>query len=80
MLRRVLIASFIVALSGAFLIERQLAHTRSVSSTSKLILRVMTYNIHVGIGMDKKMDLQRIADVINHELLIWLACRKSIAA
>src|SRR5258705_2928987 len=27
----------------------------------------MTYNIHVGVGMDKKMDLQRIADVINQE-------------
>jgi len=27
----------------------------------------MTYNIHVGIGMDKKLNLQRIADVINHE-------------
>jgi len=25
----------------------------------------MTYNIHVGVGMDKRMDLQRIADVIN---------------
>jgi endonuclease/exonuclease/phosphatase family metal-dependent hydrolase len=30
-------------------------------------LRVMTYNIHVGIGMDKKLDLQRIADVIKKE-------------
>ena len=30
-------------------------------------LRVMTYNIHVGVGMDKKLDLQRIANVINHE-------------
>ena len=30
-------------------------------------LRVMTYNIHVGVGMDKKLDLQRIADVINKE-------------
>ena len=30
-------------------------------------LRVMTYNIHVGVGMDKKLDLQRIADVINRE-------------
>ena len=28
-------------------------------------LRVMTYNIHVGIGMDKKLDLPRIAGVIN---------------
>jgi len=31
----------------------------------KTTLRVMTYNIHVGVGMDKKLDLQRIADVIN---------------
>ena len=29
-------------------------------------IRVMTYNIHVGVGMDKKLDLPRIADVINH--------------
>ena len=28
---------------------------------------MMTYNIHVGVGMDKKLDLQRIADVINRE-------------
>jgi endonuclease/exonuclease/phosphatase family metal-dependent hydrolase len=27
----------------------------------------MTYNIHVGVGMDQKLDLERIADVINHE-------------
>jgi len=27
----------------------------------------MTYNIHVGVGMDKKLDLQRIADVIIKE-------------
>lgn len=30
-------------------------------------IRVMTYNIHVGVGMDKKLDLQRIAEVINRE-------------
>lgn len=30
-------------------------------------IRVMTYNIHVGIGMDKKLDLKRIADVIKKE-------------
>ena len=34
-------------------------------SAAKRTLRVMTYNIHVGVGMDKKLDLQRIADVIN---------------
>src|SRR5882672_912475 len=33
------------------------------ASTQKL--RVMTYNIHVGVGMDKKLDLPRIAAVIN---------------
>ncbi len=33
--------------------------------STKKTLRVMTYNIHVGVGMDKKLDLQRIADVIN---------------
>jgi endonuclease/exonuclease/phosphatase family metal-dependent hydrolase len=27
-------------------------------------LRVMTYNIHVGVGMDKRQDLARIAEVI----------------
>jgi endonuclease/exonuclease/phosphatase family metal-dependent hydrolase len=27
----------------------------------------MTYNIHVGVGMDKKLDLQRIAEVIKQE-------------
>lgn len=32
---------------------------------AKRTLRVMTYNIHVGVGMDKKLDLQRIAGVIN---------------
>lgn len=34
---------------------------------AKRSIRVMTYNIHVGVGMDKKLDLQRIADVINAE-------------
>jgi len=33
--------------------------------SARRTLRVMTYNIHVGVGMDKKLDLQRIADVIN---------------
>jgi endonuclease/exonuclease/phosphatase family metal-dependent hydrolase len=33
----------------------------------RAVLRVMTYNIHVGVGMDQKLDLGRIADVINHE-------------
>ncbi len=39
----------------------------SLSNSKKVALRVMTYNIHVGVGMNKLLDLQRIADVINHE-------------
>src|SRR5438874_3636486 len=34
-------------------------------STAAKTIRVMTYNIHVGVGMDKKLDLPRIAGVIN---------------
>jgi endonuclease/exonuclease/phosphatase family metal-dependent hydrolase len=30
-------------------------------------VRVMTYNIHVGMGMDKQLDLARIASVIERE-------------
>jgi endonuclease/exonuclease/phosphatase family metal-dependent hydrolase len=30
-------------------------------------LNVMSYNIHVGIGMDKKLDLARIAEVIKRQ-------------
>jgi endonuclease/exonuclease/phosphatase family metal-dependent hydrolase len=33
----------------------------------KQVLRVMSYNIHVGVGMDQKLDLERIADVINKQ-------------
>jgi len=38
-----------------------------LTAEAKKTLRVMTYNIHVGVGMDKKLDLQRVADVINRE-------------
>lgn len=39
----------------------QAAHSKGLE------LRVMTYNIHVGIGMDKRLDLKRIAEVIKRE-------------
>jgi len=38
-----------------------------VAASSAKTIRVMTYNIHVGIGMDKKLDLPRIAAVINQQ-------------
>lgn len=39
----------------------------SPTPAGKQTLRIMTYNIHVGVGIDKKLDLQRIADVIKKE-------------
>lgn len=44
-----------------------LVTSAATSAFAKRTIRVMTYNIHVGVGMDKKLDLQRIADVINKE-------------
>ncbi|HXD29593.1 MAG TPA: endonuclease/exonuclease/phosphatase family protein [Pyrinomonadaceae bacterium] len=39
----------------------------TTSASSRTKLRVMSYNIHVGVGMDKQLDLQRIANVINEQ-------------
>src|SRR5256885_11497227 len=36
-------------------------------STNAKTIRVMTYNIHVGVGMDKKLDLPRIAGIIKQQ-------------
>lgn len=36
-------------------------------ASSRHQIRVMSYNIHVGVGMDKKLDLPRIAAVINDQ-------------
>ena len=40
-----------------------LIHTRA-EPAARVRLNVMSYNIHVGVGMDKKQDLNRIAEVI----------------
>ncbi|MCA1594508.1 MAG: metal-dependent hydrolase, partial [Acidobacteria bacterium] len=40
------------------------SQARPVVSTRGVLLMVATYNIHTGIGMDKKLDLARIARVI----------------
>ncbi len=40
---------------------------RAGTATGRVRLRVMSYNIHVGIGMDKKLDLARIAEVIKQQ-------------
>src|SRR5215831_16802918 len=60
-IRRALFTAVVTIL----LASSQLAHYTPPAATTKL--RIMTYNIHVGVGMDKKLDLQRIADVIKQE-------------
>src|SRR5437762_4423256 len=58
--------------TGLLLVALVVVGSSSASSTSisatpanAHTIRVMTYNIHVGVGMDKKLDLARIAGVIN---------------
>jgi len=54
----------LIAIAAALALGEELFASAPAKSTK---LRVMTYNIHVGVGIDQKMDLQRIADVLNHE-------------
>ena len=58
-----LIVGLTVALSVSIVCPNSAAPPASTASTHTI--RVMTYNIHVGVGMDKKLDLARIAGVIN---------------
>src|SRR6266498_1712179 len=57
----------LLALLGTLVFVVPVAHLPAFPHPGKTTLRVMTYNIHVGVGMDKKLDLQRIADVINDQ-------------
>jgi endonuclease/exonuclease/phosphatase family metal-dependent hydrolase len=65
--RRVTFFISFVALLGTLTFAVPAARLPTSTSAGKKSLRVMTYNIHVGVGMDKKLDLQRIAEVINAE-------------
>ncbi len=63
--QRLAILSLIATVVALLTPGSQLTPARTVVAVKKQQLRVMSYNIHVGVGMDKKLDLQRIADVIN---------------
>lgn len=65
MLRRSLFVLFLIALPGVVIFISPAARTSVLASAPNQALRVMTYNIHVGVGMDKQLDLPRIAAVIN---------------
>ncbi len=65
MLRKSLFALLLIAVPGAVMFSSPAARIAAAPFPSSKTLRVMTYNIHVGVGMDKKLDLPRVAGVIN---------------
>jgi len=67
MLKKLLLAISIFALLFGSAVPGVPLARSLAPAASKKNLRVMTYNIHVGVGMDKKLDLQRIAEVISRE-------------
>lgn len=67
MIRRVALVGWAIALIGILAFGGTSARLSVSSASSRKSLRVMTYNIHVGVGMDKKLDLERIANVILNE-------------
>lgn len=52
-----------------FLIFGTSASLEAAPSEEKKLLKVMSYNIHYGVGMDKKKDLARIAKIITDQNL-----------
>jgi endonuclease/exonuclease/phosphatase family metal-dependent hydrolase len=56
--------SFILALLCAVPAAPRPPAVRAEPARGRVRLNVMSYNIHVGVGMDKKQDLARIAEVI----------------
>jgi endonuclease/exonuclease/phosphatase family metal-dependent hydrolase len=65
--RTALIACSIVVIAILSIGVSSPRFSTGVPAASKKSLRVMTYNIHVGVGMDKKLDLERIAKVIDDQ-------------
>lgn len=67
MMRRVALIVCAIAVIGILSFGATSPRLSMSSASSRKSLRVMTYNIHVGVGMDKKLDLERIANVILNE-------------
>ncbi|MFN2578307.1 MAG: endonuclease/exonuclease/phosphatase family protein [Pyrinomonadaceae bacterium] len=63
-LPRLRVFAVTVLLLAGSLIPTSAARTPVSPTSPTRSIRVMTYNIHVGVGMDKKLDLPRIAAVI----------------
>lgn len=65
--RRPALIFCLLALLGTLVFVVPAARLFGLPNFGKTTLRVMTYNIHVGVGIDEKLDLQRIAQVINDQ-------------
>src|SRR5258708_6460603 len=65
MLRRSLFALLLIALPGVVMFTSPAARICAEPLAASATLLVTTYNIYVGVGMDKKLDLARVAAVIN---------------
>src|SRR5712692_6330362 len=65
--RNFLTVGFLLALLVVCVNPKPAARISAEPLVSNQTLRLMTYNIHVGVGMDKKLDLPRIAGVINEQ-------------
>ncbi|MBI0401558.1 endonuclease/exonuclease/phosphatase family protein [Cyclobacterium marinum] len=55
------VKTFLLIFIGFYLFSLQIL----MAQEHRLILKVLSYNIHYGIGMDSQKDLARIAEVIN---------------
>lgn len=64
-MRRLLL--FILLLLCAVTAPPRPGIVRAEPARGRVRLNVMSYNIHIGIGMDKKLDLARIAEVIKQQ-------------
>lgn len=58
------LTAWVASVLGIFLCAGQNA-CMAEDTTGPVRVRVMSYNIHTGRGMDKQLDLERIATVIN---------------
>ena len=63
MMRRYLLRSFQIVLV-AMLWLWSMEWPSISKAAAKHRLKIMSYNIHAGVGMDKQLNLQRITDVI----------------
>ncbi|MCX7766277.1 MAG: endonuclease/exonuclease/phosphatase family protein [Candidatus Sumerlaeia bacterium] len=68
-MKKIVIVIFLLLFGISLVFANDLSTTRTVIQevAETTSLRIMTYNIHIGKGIDGKLDLGRIAEVINSQ-------------